>query len=129
MKELVQLLLSVIALVACGLSSARAETVFCRRKHLNSRRTEGLALHKVTVVHFVQEQNVVQNQLFQTGYQKNTDNFYNTFNLNTQHQSNVSTSICKVGGETKSNLPPIAINGSYPPSLLLSSGKSLEYRG
>lgn len=71
----------------------------------------------------------MQNQLFQTSYQKNTDNFSSTFNLNTQHQGNISTSICKVGGETKSYLPPITVNESYPPSLPLSSRKSLEYRG
>lgn len=88
MKDLAQLLLSIKAMVACGLSFARSETLDSIWGSTQEA-SQGLkvwhidqAIH-VTLMPFVQEQmSQVHNQLFQTSYQKNKDKFSNTFNLN-----------------------------------------------
>lgn len=98
MKDLAQLLLSIKAMVACGLSFARSETLDSIWGSTQEA-SQGLkvwhidqAIH-VTLMPFVQEQmSQVHNQLFQTSYQKNKDKFSNTFNLNLQLQTNISTS-------------------------------------
>lgn len=67
---------------------------------------------------------------FQTCYQENTGSFSNTFKVNTQHQSNISTSIQKVKERSKAIFPQLLLMELITPFLLQITGvKMIQWQG